>query len=149
MRQNTPLTLRSDQQLFVSNVYSEVENKELVLATDHSCSMVLEKLLKISSDFEIRVFMDRLTGRYAELFTHRFASHVCQTLLTIAADIVERETRGESVPGPDEGAKDKEDVGELLSMEQLVLSLCKVGILTFMLNAVKVHCIKVSYVFRN
>ncbi|GAB5586639.1 Nucleolar protein 9 [Umbelopsis nana] len=120
-----PFETTQDQQLFVSNVYSEVENKELVLATDHSCSMVLEKLLKISSDFEIRVFMDRLTGRYAELFTHRFASHVCQTLLTIAADIVERETRGESVPGPDEGAKDKEDVGELLSMEQLVLSLCK------------------------
>jgi nucleolar protein 9 len=124
--------LKLDQQLFVSNVYSEVENKELVLATDHSCSLVLEKLLKISSDFELRVFMDRLTGRYAELFTHRFASHVCQTLLTLAADIAEREARGESIPGPDEGKKDgKEDVGVLLSMEKLVLSLCKVSHLGF------------------
>jgi nucleolar protein 9 len=89
--------------------------------------MVLEKLLKISSDFELRVFMDRLTGRYAELFTHRFASHVCQTLLTLSADIVEREARGESIPGPNEEAEKGSDVGVLLSMEQLVLSLCKVG----------------------
>lgn len=74
--------------------------------------------------------MDRLTGRYAELFTHRFASHVCQTLLTLSADIVEREARGESIPGPNEEAqKEKgEEVGVLLSMEQLVLSLCKVRI---------------------
>jgi nucleolar protein 9 len=120
-------TLFVDQQLFVANVYSEVESKELILATDHSCSMVLEKLLKISSDFELRVFMDRLTGRYAELFTHRFASHVCQTLLTLSADIVEREARGESIPGPNEEAEKGSDVGVLLSMEQLVLSLCKVG----------------------
>jgi nucleolar protein 9 len=118
-----------DQQLFVANVYTEVQDKELVLATDHSCSLVLEKLLKISSDFELRVFMDRLTGRYAELFTHRFASHVVQTLLTLGADSVERETRGESVPGPDEGAKDSGDVGVLLSMEELVLSLCKVSVM--------------------
>lgn len=116
-----------DQQLFVANVYTEVQDKELVLATDHSCSMVLEKLLKISSDFELRVFMDRLTGRYAELFTHRFASHVCQTLLTLGAASAEREARGESVPGPDEGAKESGDVGVLLSMEELVLSLCKVS----------------------
>jgi nucleolar protein 9 len=118
-----------DQQLFVANVYTEVQDKELVLATDHSCSLVLEKLLKISSDFELRVFMDRLTGRYAELFTHRFASHVCQTLLTLGADAVERETRGESVPGPDEGTKESGDVGVLLSMEELVLSLCKVSVM--------------------
>ncbi|CAM0141460.1 Nucleolar protein 9 [Umbelopsis sp. WA50703] len=120
-----PFETGQDQQLFVANVYSEVESKELILATDHSCSMVLEKLLKISSDFELRVFMDRLTGRYAELFTHRFASHVCQTLLTLSADIVEREARGESIPGPNEEAEKGSDVGVLLSMEQLVLSLCK------------------------
>ncbi|KAI8581582.1 hypothetical protein K450DRAFT_232018 [Umbelopsis ramanniana AG] len=120
-----PFETTQDQQLFVANVYTEVQDKELVLATDHTCSLVLEKLLKISSDFELRVFMDRLTGRYAELFTHRFASHVCQTLLTLGADSAEREARGESVPGPDEGAKESGDVGVLLSMEELVLSLCK------------------------
>jgi hypothetical protein len=49
--------------------------------------------------------------------------------LTLGADSVERETRGESVPGPDEGAKDSGDVGVLLSMEELVLSLCKVSVM--------------------
>ncbi|CAO3588937.1 unnamed protein product [Absidia cylindrospora] len=39
--------LAEDQRLFVDNVYAEVEGNELRLATNYSCSLVLEKLLKI------------------------------------------------------------------------------------------------------
>ncbi|RUO96305.1 armadillo-type protein [Jimgerdemannia flammicorona] len=117
-----------EQHLFIDNVYSEVENRELVLATDHGCSLVLEKLLRVSPDFELRVFFDKLNGRFNELFTHRFASHVCQTLLTLAADVVERECKGESKPGPGEFKEEgegQEDLGELLSMEKLFLAMCE------------------------
>ena len=85
----TPL----DQQLFLENVYTEVQGKELVLATDHSCSLVLEKLLRASNDFQLRVFFDKFNGNFLKLFTHRFASHVCQTLITLCADSVEREVK--------------------------------------------------------
>jgi nucleolar protein 9 len=55
-----------EQQLFLENVYTEVQGKELVLATDHSCSLVLEKLLRASNDFQLRVFFDKFNGKYVQ-----------------------------------------------------------------------------------
>ncbi|KAI9008988.1 armadillo-type protein [Phycomyces nitens] len=112
-----------DQRLFVDNVYSEVEGNELRLATNYSCSLILEKLLKISDPFQLRVFMDKLRGRTVELFAHRFASHVCQTVITLAADVVEQEVN-ESNENKMDTSDDKKD-GELLSMEKLILGMCE------------------------
>lgn len=109
-----------DQRLFVENVYSEVDGNEFRLSTNYSCSLILEKLLKISDAFQLRVFLDKISGKTVELFAHRFASHVCQTLLTLAADVVEREQlEGVATTSPKEGE------GELLSMEQLILGVCE------------------------
>lgn len=113
----------TDQRLFVENVYSEVDGNEFRLSTNYSCSLILEKLLKVSDSFQLRVFMDKLSGKTVELFAHRFASHVCQTLLTLAADVVEREQL-EGVPA-DETSPLKEGEGELLSMEKLILGVCE------------------------
>ncbi|KAI8337966.1 armadillo-type protein [Chlamydoabsidia padenii] len=107
-----------DQRLFVDNVYAEVEGNELRLATNYSCSLVLEKLLKISDGFQLRVFMDKLTGCTIPLFAHRFASHVCQTLLTLAADVVDQEISQGVTPT-------KSDQGTLLSMQELILGMCQ------------------------
>jgi nucleolar protein 9 len=62
--------------------------------------------------------MDKISGKSVELFAHRFASHVCQTLLTLATDVVEREQLEGILPA-------KEGEGELLSMEQLILGICE------------------------
>ncbi|KAF7724497.1 Nucleolar protein 9 [Apophysomyces ossiformis] len=112
-----------DQRLFVGNVYTEVEGNELRLSTNYSCSLILEKLLKVSDAFQLRVFMDKLSGRSVELFAHRFASHVCQTLLTLAADVVEQEVINGTAEQPNQ--EDSEEMGQLLSMEQLVLGMCE------------------------
>ena len=116
----TPL----DQQLFLENVYTEVQGKELVLATDHSCSLVLEKLLRASNDFQLRVFFDKFNGNFLKLFTHRFASHVCQTLITLCADSVEREVKSNELKTKEELDVSKED-GVLLSAEELILNMCR------------------------
>lgn len=59
-----PLTFPwSEQRLFVENVYNEVQGNELQLATDTSCSLVLEKLLKVSDAFQLRVLTDKLSGQ--------------------------------------------------------------------------------------
>ena len=52
-----------DQQLFIQNVYAEVDGKELLIASDYETSRILEKLLRASTDFQIRVFADRLNGQ--------------------------------------------------------------------------------------
>ncbi|KAI8971901.1 armadillo-type protein [Mycotypha africana] len=115
-----------DQRLFVENVYNEVDGNEIRLSTNYSCSLILEKLLKISDSFQLRVFMDKLRGKTVELFVHRFASHVCQTLLTLAADVVEREQLdGVKSDNNAKNGTDENKEGELLSMEQLVLDACE------------------------
>lgn len=111
----------SDQRLFVENVYTEVDGNEFRLSTNYSCSLILEKLLKVSDSFQLRVFMDKLSGKSVELFAHRFASHVCQTLLTLAADVVERE----QLEGVSDSSPTKDGQGELLSMEKLILGVCE------------------------
>ncbi|KAG0339267.1 Nucleolar protein 9 [Podila humilis] len=113
-----------EQQLFLENVYTEVQGKELVLATDHSCSLALEKLLRASNDFQLRVFFDKFNGNFLKLFTHRFASHVCQTLITLCADAVEREVRSNETKTREELDVPKED-GVLLSAEDMILNMCR------------------------
>ncbi|KAF9950954.1 Nucleolar protein 9 [Modicella reniformis] len=114
-----------EQQLFLENVYNEVQGKELILATDHSCSLVLEKLLRVSNDFQLRVFFDKMNGNFLKLFTHRFASHVCQTLITLCAEVVERQVKGNEMMMIKEDLDDiSQEDGVLLSAENLILNMC-------------------------
>ncbi len=106
-------------------MYSEVDGKERIIAGDFQASRILEKLLQSSTDFHIRVFMDRLSGGFDELVQHQFASHVCQNLLILGADVAERELKGESVVEMAEDGTDK--ASELPTMETLIINLCQVG----------------------
>lgn len=103
-------------EILLENVYGELDGKEIMACTDFECSRIVEKLLRISSDFQIRVFCDRLNGKYHFLFMHQFGSHVVQTLLGLAADIVEREYFSSS--GKQKNTENNEG---LPAMEELVL----------------------------
>ncbi|KNC97625.1 uncharacterized protein SPPG_07093 [Spizellomyces punctatus DAOM BR117] len=124
-RLDSPFETAEDQTLFVQAMYRELDGKELIVASSPECSMVLEKLLKLSDDFRLRIFFDRLNGRFGDLFRHQFGSHVIQALLGIAADVIERECQGESNVDLDE--VDPELVKELPTMVDLVLALCEQG----------------------
>ncbi|KAI8138254.1 armadillo-type protein [Fennellomyces sp. T-0311] len=117
---NPPFENAEELRGFVSAVYEEVEGNELVLLTDPSCSVIVEKLLRISDGFQLRVFGDRIGGRSVELFTHQWGSHVCQTLLTLGASVVDQEVKEN---GSD--TKMNESSEELRSMQQLVLDMCE------------------------
>ncbi|KAJ1308926.1 hypothetical protein OPQ81_004611 [Rhizoctonia solani] len=83
-----------EKRMFLVAALSESSGKELQLATDPDCSIILERMLHSMDDVVIRVFADRLCGSYPQLAQHRFGSHVCQTLLEVAASTISRETRG-------------------------------------------------------
>ncbi|KAG5455433.1 MAG: hypothetical protein BJ554DRAFT_5158 [Olpidium bornovanus] len=120
-------SLEEESNLFLGNVFSEIDGKEADLATDHECSRVLEKLLRQAPDQYLRVFFDKLNGRFVELFVHRFASHVCETVMTLAAVAVNREMLRGPAPAPGEGGVEGDgDKGPVLSVEQLVVNMCKV-----------------------
>src|SRR5690349_2940440 len=59
---------------------------------------------------------------FLKLFTHRFASHVCQTLITLCADAVEREVRSNELKAKDEVTQEE---GVLLSAEEMILNMCR------------------------
>ncbi|KAF9040737.1 armadillo-type protein [Panaeolus papilionaceus] len=104
------------KRLFLMAALTEMHQKERQLATDPDCSIVLERMLYSMDDFVRRVFMDSMAGSYGVLVKHRFASHVCQTMFSIAQDTISRETKGiyPSIP-------DSSDDGELRTLTQLVL----------------------------
>ncbi|KAI0052589.1 ARM repeat-containing protein [Auriscalpium vulgare] len=107
-----------NRRIFLMAALQEMVGQERQLSTDPECASVLERMVYSMDDFVRRVFVDSLRGSYEQLAKHRFASHVVQTLLTVAADTVSRESRG-IMPAFD-GNSDK---GELLTLSQLVLDL--------------------------
>ncbi|KAF8511204.1 ARM repeat-containing protein [Gautieria morchelliformis] len=109
-----------ERRMFFTAALSEMKGKELQLASDPDCSPVLERMLYSMDDFVRRVFTDSLAGSWLSLITDRFASHVCQTLLTVAADTVARESRGTFPSTPRSS-----DKGELFTMTQLIVNVCE------------------------
>ncbi|KAJ3146184.1 Nucleolar protein 9 [Irineochytrium annulatum] len=109
-----------DRTMFVTNVYEEVRHHTLKLAGDDQCSRILEKLLRISTDVQIRRLVTVLEGMFADMFRHRFASHVVQTLLVLAADIIDREIANGVAPDDADPPPEK----PLPSMQDLFAALC-------------------------
>ncbi|TFK56028.1 ARM repeat-containing protein [Heliocybe sulcata] len=109
-----------ERRMFFVAALTEMRGKEKQLATDPDCSNILERMSHSMDDFVRRVFVDSMMGSYEQLVRHRFASHVCQTLFTVAASTISRETRGifPVMPG-------SEDQGELRTLSDLILEICE------------------------
>ncbi|EMD40990.1 hypothetical protein CERSUDRAFT_149573 [Gelatoporia subvermispora B] len=116
----TLLTSWQDRRMFFVAALEEMSHKEKQLATDPDCSGILERMSYSMDDFVRRVFLDRLSGSLEILAKHRFASHVCQTLFTIAGETIYRESRGIYPPASESGEE-----GELRTLTQLVLDSCE------------------------
>ncbi|ORX85396.1 ARM repeat-containing protein [Anaeromyces robustus] len=110
-----------EHEMFLSNIYKEIDGNELQLATDKECSRIMEKILRISNDAQIRVFLNQLNEKYIELFTHRYGSHVCQTILVLGSDIIEREIKGESVV-----MSSDENQTPPPTMQELIVKMCNI-----------------------
>lgn len=107
-----------ERRLFFMAALKEMRGKEKQLATDPDCSVILERMAYSMDDFVRRVFLDSLSGSYGVLAKHRFASHVCQTFLTVAKETVSREARGIISTVPESSSE-----GELRTLTQLVLDI--------------------------
>ena len=70
-----------DVEDFISKVYDQVDGIEIRLCHHHDTSRVLEKVVKQSNEFQLRVFLERFSGNYLLMFRNRFASHVLQAIL--------------------------------------------------------------------
>ncbi|KIM67710.1 hypothetical protein SCLCIDRAFT_1066085 [Scleroderma citrinum Foug A] len=79
------------KRLFFVVTLNEMAGKEKQLATDPECSFVLERMFYSMDDFP---------HRFDSLINHRFASHVCQTFFSVAAETVAREVRSSLIYVP-------------------------------------------------
>ncbi|KAJ7672874.1 ARM repeat-containing protein [Mycena rosella] len=109
-----------ERRMFFVAALTEMVGKEKQLATDPDCSLILERMSYSMDDFVRRVFVDSLIGSYDVLVKHRFASHVCQTLFTVANQTVAREKRG-IFPTVSESS----EKGELRTLTQLIVDVCE------------------------
>ncbi|KAJ3114111.1 Nucleolar protein 9 [Physocladia obscura] len=95
-----------DRILFIQNVYREVGSTSNVkLASDSECSRVLEK--------------------FTDLFRHRFASHVVQTLLSLVPDIVTREQLNGVAQETDQDSIEETDTEIIPAIETLFIDMCE------------------------
>ncbi|GAV99718.1 ARM repeat-containing protein [Lentinula edodes] len=113
----------AEKRMFFVAALSEMRGKEKQLATDPDCSIILERMAYSMDDFVRRVFLDSLSGSFETLVKHRFASHVCQTLFSVAAETVARETMGIVAPASEAASE-----GHLRTAVDLILDICKVGL---------------------
>lgn len=94
-----------------------MDGNEINLATEYTCSRIMEKLIRVSEPFHYRVFLDRMRGQFFNLFTNRFASHVMQTLLSLSASAFEEDEQSGAVHG-------SEGSGTLLPLKTLFINMC-------------------------
>ncbi|KAH9175142.1 ARM repeat-containing protein [Lactarius sanguifluus] len=113
---NEDIDSNENKRMFLMAALQEISGKERELATDPECAGGLERMAYSMDDFVRRVFVDSLTGSYELLIKHRFASHVIQTLLNVAASTIARESRG-VLPK----VEDSSDKGQLRTLTQLIL----------------------------
>lgn len=62
-------------------ILREVNGHELSCATDNESSVILEAVLDRIDTRRVRIFADRISGNFDVLASHRFGSHVLQSVL--------------------------------------------------------------------
>ena len=90
----------------MQNVYKEIEGKLLSLMAHHDCSRVLEKLVHVSTAYQLRTLLTQLGGKALKAVTTRHSSHVLQAMLACAARQLDRGDADVSGPLPKAAATD-------------------------------------------
>ena len=83
-----------DRDVFLQNVYTEAEGKELKLASSQSCSRLMERLIQLSNTSQKKRLFEAFGGHFLSLVQHRFASHCCEALFLRSAGVVSQELTG-------------------------------------------------------
>ena len=115
--------------LLVNNVHDEISGQQAGLAIDKSASIILEKLLVLSTPAQLRQFGASMRGYFLFLSSHRFGSHVLQKFMTLAPTVVNDDQslladfNQQKSGGVGENGEDLEE-GPPITMEAVMTDLC-------------------------
>ncbi|KEI41361.1 uncharacterized protein L969DRAFT_85139 [Mixia osmundae IAM 14324] len=114
-----------ERKLLLASSLDNLNGKEIQLATDPECSIILERLLYSMQDWSRRVLADRFIGQYAALAKDRFASHVLQTLFSLGDQVIQRELSGRIAQRPSSSSAADESAEELPTMTSMLITACQ------------------------
>lgn len=76
---------------FISGLLDEARGKELKLVTNQICSKLMERLILLANDEQLRDLFGVFSGYFVDLSRHKYSSHCVETLLVRGAAVVEKE----------------------------------------------------------
>lgn len=103
LHSDDPEASTEEAELLLQAALNEMDGNEHSLATDPTCSLVLENMVGIMKEKALRVFFDRMTGSYSVLAAHRYGSHVLQSMLSAAQKMLNTMDHTQETPAPKEG----------------------------------------------
>ncbi|KAG7824948.1 hypothetical protein KL909_001240 [Ogataea angusta] len=104
-----------EREYFVAGVYEESKGKELKLVTNQICSKLMERLVLVATERQMKQLFSAFNGHFVQLCSQKYSSHVMETYLVRMAMYVEKQMTSE----PEEPDADEEYV----SMENMLLFL--------------------------
>lgn len=104
-----------DRVQMLDNVLEELKHQTASIMEDRQGSVVAEKIVRRLTPLQLRVMLTRCRGYMLSLANNRYSSHVLQTLLSVAGQIVEQELSGD-----DEGFVIDTEGGASTALDQKV-----------------------------
>lgn len=76
---------------FIHGVFEEAKHKEMKLATNQSCSQLLERLITVGNSLQLHELFRSFSGNYLALAKHKYSSHCLEALFSKSAGLIESE----------------------------------------------------------
>ncbi|KAF6016190.1 hypothetical protein HII12_000231 [Brettanomyces bruxellensis] len=76
---------------FIQSIFDEAKGNSLKLATNQICSKLMERIIMLSNEDQMKQLYMECRGFFYQLFIHKYASHVMEAFLVRAASFIEKE----------------------------------------------------------
>ncbi|CAM9652768.1 unnamed protein product [Ectocarpus fasciculatus] len=93
----------------MDNILEELKHQTASIMEDRQGSVVAEKMARRLSPLQLRTMLSRCRGYMLSLANNRYSSHVLQTLLSVAGQVVEGEISGDGGDDEEEDAQRYEE----------------------------------------
>lgn len=93
----------------MDNILEELKHQTASIMEDRQGSVVAEKMARRLSPLQLRTMLSRCRGYMLSLANNRYSSHVLQTLLSVAGQVVEDEISGDGGDDEEEDAQHYEE----------------------------------------
>lgn len=114
-----------ERQEFVRAILEEARGKELKLVTNQICSKLMERVILLGDDIQVKFIFKQFQNHFLALSKHKYSSHVLETLLVRVASLIEKEIIHEEEPQRQGYSEDAYDSVRSVTVEHIFLEMMK------------------------